>query len=226
MASTNTLVTFITQIQDLAQEKGLATTTVAEIATLMNLAVHQIRIDHDWNETIVSSNLSFVASSTVPYATVAAPADYWVPIRLNNADDEYKFWYMEPNALRDLRRGDRYTHDDVEQAFAKDGSNILIYHNKTETLPLYYYSKYLVLTVTTAVPKDIFDITGVAADTFLLNNDEILIQRTLMYLYQKEPDSKAAYEEAKLAYLSALQTEKLLNPSQRLTRGEELQFIG
>ena len=227
MASFRDLPGFVTILQDIAQEKGLATTTTAELTSMLNLAVHQIRLDHEWSELIVSTTLSFTASATAPYATVSAPADYWLPIRLNNSDDEYKFWYMEPDALRDLRRADRYTYDDVEQAFAKDGTNILIYHNKTETLTLYYYSKYLVLDNDAATEKDTFATNGTDADTFLLNNDELLIQRTLMYLYQKEPDSKQDYEDAKTAYYLALEGEKKLNPSQALKpRLEHLDYIG
>lgn len=227
MPAQNDLPTMIDVVQDIAQEKGLATTTDAEMAVLFNLALLEIRNDHDFSELITSTDLSFVASSTNPYATVSAPAALWEPIRLNNATDDYNFWYMEPNALRDLRRDDRYTYQDIEQAFAKDGSNLLIYHGTTETLTLYYYSRYLVDTATTGVDKETFNTNGTAADSLRLNNDNLLIQRVLMFLYQKEPNSENDYLIAKQTYEANLAAEKRLNPSQKIhPRLESITYIG
>ena len=98
MAAQYNLVQMITAIKDLGQEKVLATITDTEISTFINLALLQIRNDHEFSELIESTDLSFTASCTNPYNTVAAPADYWLPIRLNNATDDYKFWHMEPDA--------------------------------------------------------------------------------------------------------------------------------
>lgn len=226
MAAQYDLPTIIDVIQDIAQEKGLATTTDTEMSRLINLALLQIRNDHEFEELIRSSDLSFTRSATNPYNTVSAPADYWQPIRLNNATDDYKFWYMEPNALRDIRRDDRYTYQDIENAFAKDGSNILIYHDITETLTLYYYSKYLVLDNDGTTRKETPHSAGTDSDTFLIDNDNLIINRVLMFLYQKEPNSDNDYLVAKNLYELTLEAEKRRNPSQKLHRLEDLQFIG
>ena len=220
------LPTIIDVIQDIAQEKGLATTTDTEMSTFINLALLQIRNDHEFSELIESTDLSFTRSATNPYNTVSAPADFWEPIRLNNATDDYHFWYMEPHTLRDLRRADRFTYVDVESAFAKDGSNILIYHDITETLTLYFYSKYLVLDNDGTTQKETPASAGVDADTFRIVNDNLIIYRTLMYMYEKEPDSHSDYIVVENVYKATLDAEKRLNPSQKLSRLESLQFAG
>ena len=158
MSSLLKLADLVTVVGDRAQEMALATKTTAETARYLNLAAQDLRARHDWVETRTSTSLSFVKSSTYGYATVTAPTDWWAPSYLNNADNDYKFWWAEPDVIYELDRGDRYVYDDIEQAFAKDGANLVIYHDKTETLTLKYYSKYLVATTTTGVAKETFNV--------------------------------------------------------------------
>ena len=217
---------FITIIGNRSQEMALATNTTAEIVRYMNLATMDLRARHDWQETRTSADLSFTRSSTYGYATVAKTTGFFAPIYLNNADNDYKFWWTEPDVIYELDRGDRYTYDDIENAFAVDGSNFVIYHDTTETLTLKYYSKYLVKTVTSGVAKETWDSDGTDKDTFLLENDDILITRTLMFLAQKEPDSVDQYTLLKTEFELALAAEKQLNPSQKMPKLETLNFIG
>ena len=133
---------------------------------------------------------------------------------------------MQPDALRDLARGDKYVYEDIDHAFAKDGTDLLIYHNTVETLTLKYYSKFLVATVTTGVAKETPNAAGTSADTFRIDNDNLIIQRVLMYLYQREPNSENDYLVAKQTYEATLKAEKLLNPSQAMERLEPIEFIG
>jgi len=220
------LADLVTVVNDRAQEMALATKTTAEIARYLNLAAQDLRNRHDWVETRTSTNLSFTKSSTYGYATVTAPTDWWAPSYLNNADNDYKFWWTEPDVIYELDRGDKYTYDDVEQAFAKDGANLVIYHDTTETLTLKYYSKYLVATASTGVAKETFNADGATADWFIPTNDNILITRTLMFLAQKEPDSINEYNLLKMEFEQSLADEKRLNPSQRPDKLEPINIIG
>jgi hypothetical protein len=212
-------------IADRSQELSLASRTAAELVRYVNLALQQIPLDHDFEETRTSTDLSFTRSSTLSYASVSKPADFWAPIELNNADNDYKFWYCRPDLLKNLDRGDRYVPHDIEDAFAKDGSNLLIYHDKTETLTLKYYSFYLVNDVSAGTTRVDFAAAD-TTDTFVLRNDDILITRTLMYLMEKEPNSDNQYAKLAAYYENLIKAEKLHYPSQRLESIEELIFVG
>lgn len=227
-----TLPNFITMIGDRAQEMSLATRTTAELVRYMNLATQDIRGKHDWPEVIGSATVAFTSHATLPYNTIALSsfsssiADIWAPIDFNNATNDYKFWWMEPKALRDLSRGDFDTYEDIDHAIAIEGSNMLIYHNKAETMTIRYYSKYLVDTATSGVDKETWESTGANADTFRLNNDDMLLTRTLMYLAQKETGQDSQYMLLKQEFDQYLEDERLLNPSQRMERVEPIITIG
>ena len=210
-------------IDDRSQELALATATAAEKLRYLNLATHDIRGKHDWREVRETTNLSFTRSATLPYANVTIPTDWWAPSYLNNADEDYKFWWAEPDVIRQLVRGGRYAYEDVDQAFSRDAGNLLIYHDTTETLTLKYYSKNLVLATDGTTDKETWT---VASDTFRLENDDLLITRTLMYLAQKEPKTSDQYTLLKTEFLEYLADEKRLNPSQRPEKLEPLQFAG
>lgn len=234
MANTKqtTLPTLIDNIQFRASELLLSSATDAQIAVLMNQAVENLRRAHDFWETRTSATIAFTEHATLSYNTFAFSsftstiAGISAPIYLNNADNEYKFWWMEPDALRDLDRGDFSTYEDVNFAFALDGTDMLIYHSVAETLTLKYYSKYLVATASTGAPKEIFDVTGAAADWFIPENEELLILGTLRLMAQKEPNSSDKYAELNNEYRDALEEEKRNHPSQRATRLEEARYIG
>ena len=223
-----TLPNFVTAIGYRAQEMALASYATVELVYYMNLATHDIRGRHDWSELESTADLSFVKSSTLPYATVTKTTGFWAPIYLNNAADDYKFWWAEPGVIRSLDTDDRYTYPDVEHAIGVDhgGTNFILYHDTTETLTLKYYSKYLVKTVTTGVAKETWAANGTDADTFLLENDDMLLTRTLMYLAQKEPKTLDQYSALKGEFEQYLADEKKLHPSQRMPKLEEIQFIG
>ena len=57
MAAQYNLVQMITAIKDLGQEKVLATITDTEISTFINLALLQIRNDHEFSELIESTTV-------------------------------------------------------------------------------------------------------------------------------------------------------------------------
>src|SRR3990167_5023914 len=113
------LPTLITIIQNRSQEMALASYTTAELVRYMNLATNDIRGRHDWSEVQNSATIAFTAHATLPYNTIAlssfssSAADFWAPIDFNNANNDYKFWWMEPKALRDLARGDFDTYEDI-----------------------------------------------------------------------------------------------------------------
>ena len=68
---------------------------------------------------------------------------------------------------------------------------------------------------------------GTDADTFRINNDNLIIYRTLMYLYEKEPNTQNDYLIAERVYKATLEAEKRVNPSQALrVRLENLEFVG
>lgn len=221
-----TLPNFLTVIKDRAQELALSSYTDAEIVRYMDQATQDIRRRHDWIEVRGSTDLSFTKSATLPYATVSAPSDWWAPSYLNNSDEDYYFWWAEPDTIRQLVRDGRHSYEDVESAFAKDGSNLLIYHDVTETLTLKYYSKYLVLDNDGSTTKEQWASNGTDTDTFRLENDELLVVRTLMWLAAKEPNSKDDYALLKQEFEQMISDEKILNPSQRPMRLEPLQFVG
>ncbi len=215
----------ITIIQDRAQELALASYTTAELSRYLSRAAHKLRSKVFFPETITSTNLSFTRSATLPYASVTAPTDWWAPIYLNNANEEYKFDYMHPNALRQLT-SDNYGYEFVESAFALDGDNLLIFHDKTETLTLKYYSKYLVATVTSGVAKETFNTDGTTGDTFIPDAEELLILQVLLTLANKEPNSADKYKELKFEFEEALNEQNLRYPSQALTVIERGDYIG
>lgn len=233
-----TLVDILAVIDDRSQEFGLSANTTAEKVRYLDRATLDIRKKWDADEVRSTTDLSFTRSTTLPYATVAAPSDWWAPIYFNNATDDYKFWWTEPNVIRNqnsgsfigggagrtTRRKDIYL--DVYQAFSKEGSNLLIYHDVTETLTLKYYSKFLIATVTSGTPKETWASNGTDLDTFILEDDDMLISRTLMYLAQKEPGMIDQYAIFKTEFDDSLKANKLQNPSQRPERLEQLEFIG
>lgn len=220
-----TLANLLTTIEDRATELGLATRSTAEEVRYLNLAVKEIRNLHEFEEVRATSNLSFTRSSTLSWATVAQPADFWWPIELNNATYDYEFHFMRPTNLRSIDRGSRYTYDDVDQAFAIDGSNFIIRHSVTETLPLEYYSKYLVYDVSAVGGREDF----VAADTtdyLRINNDELVITRTLMFIMEKEPGSVDEYAKIRAQFFTELKAEQIANPSQAMELEETIKFMG
>ena len=227
-----TLPTLIDNIQFRATELNLSATTDAQMAVVMNQAVENLYRKHDWVETKTSATIAFTEDAVLPYETFALSAfsasaiGIKCPIYLNNATNDYKFWWLEPDALMDLGRGGVDTHEDVEHAIAIDGVNVLIYHDVAETLTLKYYSKYLVATVTTEAPKEIFDVDGTDADFFIPENEELLILGTLRLLAQKEPSTSDKYAELNKEYEEALAEEKINHPSQRMMRLEVIEFIG
>ena len=215
-----------TAITDRAQELALSTFSTAEMSRYLTRAALRLRSKVDFPETRLASSLSFTASSTLPYATVAAPTAWnGKPIYLNNADQDYTFHYMHPDALRQLV-SDSYGYEFVEHAFAIDGANLVIYHSTTETLTLNHYSKYLVATVTTETPKETFNTDGTTGDFFIPDAEELLILQTLLILANKEPDSATKYAELRLEFAEALDEYKKNNPSQALEVIERGDYIG
>lgn len=221
----DTLTNVLQILNDRSQELALATNTTAEKVRYLNLALKAIRLDHDFEDTRTSTDLSFTKSATRGYATVTAPTDWWAPIELNNADNDYKFWFMRPDYLKDLNRGDRFVMTDIDQGFAKDGANLLVWHDTTETLTLKYYSKNLVNDISAGGTREDF-VAADTSDTFVLANDDILITRTLMFLMEKEPDSHNEFLRLGGYYSNLIKMEKLHYPSQRLEPIEEPQYIG
>lgn len=215
-----------------AAEWGLAPRTDVETTVHLNSAVLQLRRLHDFEECLLSATVAFTSHATLPYNTIAlstfssSAVDLWMPADFNNADNDYKFWRMTPKALRDLARGDFDTYEDIDHAIAHEGTNLLIYHNVAETMTLRYYSKYLVNTVTTGVDKEQFNTDGTTADTFIPENEELLILYTLLLLANKEPNSNDVYLQIKSQFEECLKQEKLNHPSQRMEEVESLQFIG
>src|SRR3990167_5766438 len=226
------LATLINFIDFRAQEWGLATRTDAETAGHLNSAVLELRRLHDFEEVAKSATIAFTAHATLPYNTfnlssfTSTAVGLWMPSDFNNANNDYKFWRMTPKALRDLARGDFDTYEDIDHAIAHEGTNLLIYHNTVETMTLRYYSKYLVNTASTGVDKEQFNANGTAADTFIPENEELLILQTLLLLAQKEPDSNLQYTQIKLQFEECLRQERLNHPSQRLSEVEHLEFVG
>ncbi len=220
-----TLTNLLQVIDDRSQELALSVSTTAEKVRYLNLSLKDIRLRHDFEEAITTTSLAFVRSSTKGYAAVTNATDFWAPIELNNADDDYHFHYMHPKTLKELDGDPHWAFQSVEKAFAKQGADMLIYHDETETLTLKYYSKNLVYDDSASAWREDF----VAADTddyFLVNNDEPLIVRTLMFLMEKEPKSKTKYDQLKANFDEVMGLERYEKPSQRLDPAEPLEFIG
>lgn len=226
------LPTLIDTIQFRASELNLSTSNDAQLAVVMNQAVENLYRKHDWEETITTATVAFTEDSTLPYNTFAlsgftsSAVDYSAPIYLNNATNDYRFYWLTPEALKDLGAGRYDSYDQIDHAFAIQGTNMLIYHSTSETLTFTYYSKYLVATVTSGAPKEIFDEDGTDNDWFIPENEEILILGTLRLLAQKQPQSSDKYTELNKEYEEALEEEKRNHPSQRMERHERLQFVG
>ena len=226
------LATLIVNLGYRAQEWGLATRTAVETTIHLNSAVKELVHLHDFEEAVVSATVSFTPSSTRPFNTVALSSfsstavGLWMPADFNNADDDYKFWRMTPKALRDLARGEFDTYEDIDHAIAHEGTNLLVYHNTTETMTLRYYSKYLVATVTTEAPKEQFNLDGTTADFFLGENEELLMLKTLQILAQKEPEKNTAYVQITQLFSDCLAQEKQNHPSQRMSLAEEIIYAG
>lgn len=221
----DTLANILQIMDDRAQELALASNTAAEKVRYLNLALNAVLLDHDFEDQRSSTNLSFTRHATRGWNTVTAPTDWWAPIELNNADNDYKFWFMRPDHLRNLNRGDKFVAMDIDYGFAKDGTDVLIWHDTTETLTLKYYSSLLVYDVSASSYRSNF-VAADTSDTFRLRNDDIIITRALMFLMEKEPDSDKEYIKLKAYYDNLIKLEKLHYPSQRLEPIEELQFIG
>lgn len=218
-----TRANFETAISDRSQEMALATKTSAEVIRYLDLATQDIRNRHQFREVRETTNLSFTRSTTLPFATVSIPADFWHPSYLNNANEDYYFWWAEPDTIRQIVRGGRYSYDDIENIFARDGSDLMIYHDTTETLVLKYYSRNLVMDTDGTTDKQTW---AAATDTFRIENDDLLITRVLMYLAQKEPKTIDQYNLLKTEFLEHLENEKSRNPSQVPLRLEPLVFVG
>lgn len=226
------LATLIDQIGFQCSEWGLAARTDVETTVHLNRAVLELRRLHDFEETLLSATVAFTAHATLPYNTIAlstfssSAVDLNFPSDFNNANNDYKFWLMTPKALRDLARGEFDTYEDIDHAIAHEGTNLLIYHNTAETMTLRYYSKYLVNTVTSGVDKEQFNTDGTTADTFIPENEELLILKTLQFLANKEPNSSDVYQQITQMFNDALQQEKLNRPSQRMEMVEPIVMIG
>lgn len=220
-----TLTNLLQVIADRSQELSLSVSTTAEKVRYLNLALKDIRLRHDFEETITTTSLAFVRSSTKGYASVTNATDFWAPIELNNADDDYHFHYMHPKTLKELDGDPHWAFQSVEKAFAKQGTDLLIYHDETETLTLKYYSKNLVYDDSASAWREDF-VEADTSDYFLVNNDEPLIVRTLMFLMEKEPKSKTKYDQLKANFDEVMGLERYEKPSQRLDPAEPLEFIG
>ena len=227
------LATLVDRIGYRAAEWGLAARSDGETAVHLNTAVTELRRLHDFEEVLTSATVAFTPHATLPYSTVAlstfssTAVDLWFPADFNNANNDYKFYRLTPKALRDLARGGSESYPDVEQAIAHEGTNLLIYHNKAETMTMRYYSKYLVATVTTGAPKEQFNVDGATADWFIPENEELLILKTLQILANKEPNSMDVWNQITKLFEDCLKQEQLNHPSQRMEGPDEpLQFIG
>ena len=67
---------------------------------------------------------------------------------------------------------------------------------------------------------------GTDADTFVPENEELLILKTLQILAQKEPEKNTAYVQITQLFSDCLAQEKQNHPSQRMSLAEEIIYAG